>query len=180
MLHFKIRMTILIRAAGQVLRAITKGARQAFLWQRLMLAPFDMRGGFWQTVLPNLPREKCLSIILALTLLVVRMGRASGEENQVGYRHEFYREDEDRMSIDTDSLLLDIGLASHVRVKGTYVIDTISGATPMGAPPQKQWPFATYGDFTAGPTPRLMNRSTTSSSARIRFTWTRDMKRISK
>jgi hypothetical protein len=89
-------------------------------------------------------RQQCASLTVALVLMVARMGRASGEEDQFGYRREMYREDGDRMSIDTDSLLLDVGLGSQLRVKGSFVIDTISGATPNGAPPQAQWPFASF------------------------------------
>lgn len=92
-------------------------------------------------------RPRHISLGLALLLFLARLGRAYGDENQVGYRHEFYREDGDRMSIDTDSFLVDVGVGAHLRVKGTYVIDTISGATPIGAPPQVKWPFATYNNF---------------------------------
>ncbi len=90
-------------------------------------------------------RRNGLSLSLAVMLLMFRLGRSQAqEENQLDYRHEFYREDNDRMSVDTDSFLLDVGLGAHLRLKGTYVIDTISGATPIGAPPQAKWPFATY------------------------------------
>jgi uncharacterized protein DUF3570 len=92
-------------------------------------------------------RGHSLAIILAFVLIAARVGRVLAQENDLGYRHEFYREDGDRMSIDTDSFLLDAKLNSHVRVVGTYVIDTISGATPIGAPPQTKWPFATYNNL---------------------------------
>lgn len=92
-------------------------------------------------------RRQCLSVALALVLFLTRVGRAFGQESDLGYRHEFYREDGDRMSIDTDSFLLDAKINSHLRVTGTYVIDSISGATPIGAPPQKKWPFATFNDL---------------------------------
>ncbi len=87
------------------------------------------------------------AIILALVLVAARVSRVLGQENDLGYRHEFYREDGDRMSIDTDSFLFDAKLNPHVRVIGTYVIDTISGATPIGAPPQTKWPFASFNDL---------------------------------
>jgi hypothetical protein len=92
-------------------------------------------------------RRHCLSLALALVLVLTRVSRALGQESDLGYRHEFYREDGDRMSIDTDSFLLDAKITSHVRVTGTYVIDSISGATPIGAPPQKKWPFASFNDL---------------------------------
>jgi Protein of unknown function (DUF3570) len=82
-------------------------------------------------------------VVLSLTLL--RAARASGqEENQVGYRHELYQEDGNRMHIDTDSAHFDVGLGSRMRLYGDLVVDSISGATPNGAPPQAQWPFPKY------------------------------------
>lgn len=92
-------------------------------------------------------RAHGLAMILAFVLVAARVSRVLGQENDLGYRHEFYREDGDRMSIDTDSFLFDAKVNPHVRVVGTYVIDTISGATPIGAPPQTKWPFATYNDL---------------------------------
>lgn len=92
-------------------------------------------------------RHTFLALTLALILVMASLSKMLGQENQLGYRHEFYREEGDRMSIDTDSVFLDAALGSHLRINGTYVIDTISGATPIGAPPQTKWPFATYGDF---------------------------------
>lgn len=92
-------------------------------------------------------RRLYLSIALALLITLMRVVRTFAQEDQADYRHEFYREDGDRMSIDTDSFFVDAGLTSHLRVNGTFVIDTISGATPIGAPPQRKWPFATYNDF---------------------------------
>ena len=92
-------------------------------------------------------RRHFLSMALALVLVLTRVSRALGQESDLGYRHEFYREDGDRMSIYTDSFLLDAKLNSHLRLTGTFVIDSISGATPIGAPPQKKWPFATFKDL---------------------------------
>ena len=89
-----------------------------------------------------------LSVSLALVLPLLRLSRSSarGEDN-LGYRHEFYREDDNRISVDTDSFLFDLGLYPNVRLTGTVVIDAISGATPSGAPPQNQWPFPTYANL---------------------------------
>ncbi|HXC34448.1 MAG TPA: DUF3570 domain-containing protein [Candidatus Acidoferrales bacterium] len=69
------------------------------------------------------------------------------DEDYTGFRHELYQEDNDRMSVTTDSVGWDIGLNDHVRINGQLVRDAISGATPTGAPPQSQWPFATFNDF---------------------------------
>ena len=66
------------------------------------------------------------------------------DEDYSGFRHELYQEDNDRMTITTDTLGWDIGLNDHVRFNGQLVRDAISGATPTGAPPQSQWPFPTF------------------------------------
>ncbi|MDB6020927.1 MAG: hypothetical protein JWQ04_784 [Pedosphaera sp.] len=84
----------------------------------------------------------CLGIALA-----IKTSRGFAEEDYGSYRHEFYREDDHRMSIDTDSAAFDLGIGSHVRLNGEFVLDAISGATPTGAPPQSQWPFPTFTDL---------------------------------
>jgi Protein of unknown function (DUF3570) len=69
------------------------------------------------------------------------------DEDYAGFRHELYQEDDDRMSITTDSVGWDIGVNDHVRVNGQLVRDAISGATPNGAPPQSQWPFLSFNGY---------------------------------
>jgi Protein of unknown function (DUF3570) len=122
-----------------------------FLIQRPALEPGEI-GGQAMAYRANprkssWPRRQCLSLALAFMLFLTRVGKTFAQESDIGYRHEFYREDGDRMSIDTDSFRLDAGLTSNLRIQGTYVIDSISGATPIGAPPQRKWPFATYTDL---------------------------------
>lgn len=91
--------------------------------------------------------QKGLALCLALTLLLLRISRVSAEDDTVGYRHEFYREDNNRIKVDTDSGHFDIGLGSKVRFNGDVVYDAISGATPTGAPAQTKWPFPTFNDL---------------------------------
>src|SRR5579862_1474289 len=89
-----------------------------------------------------------MAVGLALVLPLLRISRASAQdEDTVGYRREFYREDNDRIAVDTDAYQFDVGLGSHVRLNGEAVFDAISGATPTGAPPQTKWPFATFNDL---------------------------------
>jgi hypothetical protein len=89
-----------------------------------------------------------LALGLALVLPLLRISRASAQDdNMAGYRRQFYREDNDRMAVDTDLYQFDVGLSSHVRLNGEAVFDAISGATPTGAPPQTKWPFATFNDL---------------------------------
>jgi len=75
-------------------------------------------------------RRGALAVTLAVILPLARVGRlCAQDEDQLGYRHELYQEDNDRM---------------RVRLTGSVVVDAISGATPTGAPPQSRWPFASY------------------------------------
>ena len=95
-----------------------------------------------------LPKLKPCQLTLCLSLaLAIKSSRAFAQEDYGSYRHEFYREDDHRMSVDTDSAAFDIGLGTHARLTGEFVLDCISGATPTGAPPQSQWPFLKYQDY---------------------------------
>ncbi len=86
-----------------------------------------------------------MAIGLAVVLFLGRVNRASAEADYFGYEHEFYKEDDHRIQVDTDSTHFDIGLGAKVRLTGEVVFDVISGATPNGAPPQSKWPFISFG-----------------------------------
>lgn len=92
-------------------------------------------------------RARWLAVTLALVLVLVRLSRALGQENEVGYRKSYYLEDDNRISVTTDSVQFDLGLRPNVRLSGDVVTDAISGATPTGAPPQTMWPFPTFNNF---------------------------------
>ena len=53
-------------------------------------------------------------------------------ENHVDYRYEYYKEDDNRMTIDTHSVYFEQQLVDQVIAKGELVYDGISGATPTG------------------------------------------------
>ena len=94
--------------------------------------------------------RKRMAIRLAALLPLLRLSRAGAqEENNVGYRREIYRENDDRIKVNTDSFHLDFKLSDALRVKGEVVLDAISGATPTGAPPQTKWPFQTFNQYAA-------------------------------
>jgi len=92
-------------------------------------------------------RSHLVAVSLALVLPLVRVNRACGEEDEVGYRKSYYQEDDNRISVSTDVWRFDVGLKDNVRVEGDVVVDAISGATPLGAPPQNKWPFPTYANL---------------------------------
>jgi hypothetical protein len=66
------------------------------------------------------------------------LGLASGlpqlvrGENHVDYRYEYYKEDNNRMTINTHSVFFEQSLADSVIAKGELTYDGISGATPTG------------------------------------------------
>ena len=56
-------------------------------------------------------------------------------EDHVDYRFEYYKEGGERIQVDTQSLLFDLGLADGLTARGEMVYDSISGASPIGKPP---------------------------------------------
>jgi hypothetical protein len=98
---------------------------------------------------PNIdqPKPECpqFGLLAAILLFLLPLNRASGQEdNMIGYRYELYHEDNSRMTIRTESVALDAALSSKLRVNWNFVLDAISGATPVGAPPQNKWPFPSF------------------------------------
>lgn len=98
---------------------------------------------------PKVANTKAVLLVFWLSIALVLNTRRllANDDDTLGYLHEFYREDDHRMTIDTDSIRFDLGLGEHVRLDGLFVNDAISGATPTGAPPQTQWPFPTFTDY---------------------------------
>ena len=88
-----------------------------------------------------------LAVLLSVLLLLKTSLSFSQDDNFIGYRREFYQEDDNRMSINTDTVGWDMKLNEHVSVNGEFVHDAISGATPTGAPPQAQWSFAPFSSY---------------------------------
>ncbi len=91
--------------------------------------------------------SRSVAIALALALVLARVNRACGDENDLGYRKSFYREDNGRINVNTDTWQYNVGVQDNVRLSGNVVMDAISGATPNGAPPQTQWNFPTQSSL---------------------------------
>ena len=68
---------------------------------------------------------------VGLPMLTLAQLRA---EDQAGYRHESYREENSRIRVETDSFLVQKLLTPWLDLKATATYDAISGATPTGAP----------------------------------------------
>ncbi|MFM8879593.1 MAG: DUF3570 domain-containing protein [Verrucomicrobiota bacterium] len=71
-------------------------------------------------------------VLVALFLQCVSAIR-SRAENRVDYRYEDYIEDNDRIHIRTHAVYAEQALNAKAVVKGNFVYDGISGATPTGA-----------------------------------------------
>ena len=77
----------------------------------------------------------------------MQFNRVYGEDH-VDYRYEAYREDDQRISIDTHSMLFEVAPKRWLNIKGEMIFDAISGASPTGSPPPNQLTFVdgTVGD----------------------------------
>jgi len=69
--------------------------------------------------------------LLGLFLVLWPLRRLSAE-NRVEYRFSDYVEDADRIKVQTHSVWFEYDLQSKVALRGSYVNDAISGATPTG------------------------------------------------
>ncbi len=70
-----------------------------------------------------------------LTLGVpILAARHAGAEDSVGFSHETYSEDHGRMQVQTESLRIEKTFAPWFDLTLRQVFDSISGATPIGAP----------------------------------------------
>jgi hypothetical protein len=102
-------------------------------------------------------RKTSLALALALILLLLQI-RCLQAEDQLDYRYEYYQEDDDRIQVQTHSVLFDVTLKEGlVAVAGELVHDAVSGATPSGAAPPNQY---TYVDIPG--VPILGNTNSTS------------------
>ena len=86
---------------------------------------------------PMPARFRCLTarfspVLIALMLQCVSWIRIRAE-NRVDYRYEDYVEDNDRIHIRTHAVYAEQALNAKAVVKGNFVYDGISGATPTGA-----------------------------------------------
>ena len=84
------------------------------------------------------PLRSCrrLGAVLALGgMLQLAWLARSKAENRLDYRYEDYAEDGDRIHVRTHGAYAEVAAAPWLSVKGNYIHDAISGATPTGAPP---------------------------------------------
>jgi hypothetical protein len=78
-------------------------------------------------------RQSLASSGIAL-LLQFMFGAPAQGENHADTRFEFYSEDGGRIQVETTGLLFEQAIAPWATLRGKAVYDSISGATPTGAP----------------------------------------------
>lgn len=76
-------------------------------------------------------RRLAVGLALLLALVLHRRMMASGRAE---YRYEDYVEDADRMRVQTHSVWFEYELHTRLAIRGQYVNDALSGATPTGGP----------------------------------------------
>jgi len=67
--------------------------------------------------------------------LVVALPLRTRSENRADYRYEDYQEEGGRIHVQTHGVYFDTELKPWASLKGNFIYDSISGATPNGAPP---------------------------------------------
>ena len=87
-------------------------------------------------------RAGAAGVALAFGLQCLRLPRAQAED-RADFRYETYDEGGGRIGVQTESALFELGATPWLSLKGQFVYDAISGATPTGAPPPSQINFAT-------------------------------------
>ena len=70
--------------------------------------------------------------MVGMSLPILAAAQARGED-QVGFAHETYVEDHGRMTVNTETLRVQLTLSPWLDVTARGVYDAISGATPTGA-----------------------------------------------
>ena len=91
----------------------------------------------------------CFSGLITVLLQLLHSGKTHAEDH-VDYRFEDYDEEHGRIQVFTHSALFEQALGAAVNAKGEFVYDSISGATPTGAPPpagSNQVPLAHMRDI---------------------------------
>ena len=80
------------------------------------------------------PAQQAGTIALGGLLYLTSMSKGRAED-RVDYRYEDYSEDGGRIHIRTQGAYFDAAIKPWLSLKGNFIYDGISGATPTGAPP---------------------------------------------
>ncbi len=84
-------------------------------------------------------RSRCAralrSLVLSGLLYSASVGRTRAED-RVDYRYEYYGEENGRVEVSTQGVYFDLSPKPWMSLKGNFIYDSISGATPRGTPYQ--------------------------------------------
>ena len=76
--------------------------------------------------------------VVGIGVPLATVAHARADDNSISYAHEVYAEDHDRMTVQTDTVLVHGTLSRSLDLTARGIYDGISGATPTGAPPVDQ------------------------------------------
>ena len=93
-----------------------------------------MRGGNTQPTRSRIPVRSSLTSTWVALLLHFIFGAPARGENHVDSRFEVYSEDGGRIQVTTEGILFEQSMTPWATLRGKVVFDSISGATPTGAP----------------------------------------------
>lgn len=82
-------------------------------------------------------RSGLFGFVLAVVLLLTMPRSRAAEYVEITSMREAYREDNDRISIDTTAMLIEGRPTQSTLLRARYIYDAISGASPIGTPPSK-------------------------------------------
>jgi hypothetical protein len=75
----------------------------------------------------------CQVALFAAFLYLASVARTKGED-RVDYRYEDYAEEGGRIHVTTQGVYFDTALSAAISLRGNFIYDSISGATPLGPP----------------------------------------------
>jgi len=81
------------------------------------------------------PRRVLFESWCGLGVALLLTARPVWAQSRVEYRYEQYQEDNDRVQVQTQGFWFQTELPPHVVMRGQFVHDALSGATPNGGPP---------------------------------------------
>ncbi len=106
-------------------------------------------------------RLETVVVVLAVTLQTAALRRAQGED-RLDFKYMWYKEDNGRMQISTPSFMLETDLSPTLTLKIQGVYDSISGASPTGAPPIRN--SLTGGPVSSGSSITTIGSPTTATA----------------
>ncbi len=82
-----------------------------------------------------IPRCNPVRVLGWLTVVTTAAVRPVAGQSRVEYKYEYYQEDDNRAKVETHGLWFESELHPKFTLRGQYVHDALSGATPTGGPP---------------------------------------------